>query len=111
MGLLIRAGTLRRSRAGTRPEPLEREGPLWTLELPRSRIAISLERDLSFDPVFTRHRDRIERVLHEFWPDLIHITGPSDLGFLDLLVFPSHTDTFGNVVLEALASGVAAYTH
>lgn len=68
-------------RAGTRPEPLEREGPLWTLELPRSRIAISLERDLSFDPVFTRHRDRIERVLHEFRPDLIHITGPSELGF------------------------------
>ena len=68
-------------RAGTRAESLEREGEFWTLELRRSRLAISIERDLSFDPVFTRHRDRIERVLRKFRPDLIHITGPSELGF------------------------------
>jgi glycosyltransferase involved in cell wall biosynthesis len=68
-------------RAGTRADPLRREDNLWTLELPRSRLAISIERDLSFDPAFSRHRDRIERVLREFRPNLIHITGPSELGF------------------------------
>jgi len=68
-------------RAGNRGKLLQREGQLWTLELPRSRLSISIERDLSFDPIFTRHRDRIERVLNKFKPDLIHITGPSELGF------------------------------
>ena len=68
-------------RAGNRAKAFCREDNLWTLELPRSRFSISIERDLSFDPVFSRHRDRIERVLRRFRPDLIHITGPSELGF------------------------------
>lgn len=68
-------------RAGTRGEDLQRVEDQWTLELPRSRVAISIERDLSFDPIFSRHRDRIERALREFRPQLVHITGPSELGF------------------------------
>ena len=68
-------------RAGTRADALQREETLWTLELRRSGLAVSIERDLSFDPVFARHRERIERVLREFRPELIHITGPSELGF------------------------------
>ena len=69
-------------RAGVRADALCREGDLWTLELPRSRIAISLERDLSFDPVFARHGALIERALREFRPEVIHVTGPSELGLL-----------------------------
>jgi glycosyltransferase involved in cell wall biosynthesis len=67
-------------RAGDREEPLRRDGELWTLELPRSAAAISMERDLSFDPVFARHAERIEDALHAFRPEVIHITGPSELG-------------------------------
>jgi len=69
-------------RAGNRVDALRREGDLWTLELARSRIAISLERDLSFDPVFVRHAELIERTLREFRPEIIHVTGPSELGLL-----------------------------
>ena len=69
-------------RAGDRGDAMRREGDLWTLELARSRIAISLERDLSFDPVFARHAELIERTLHEFRPEVIHVTGPSELGLL-----------------------------
>ncbi len=51
-----------------------------TLELPRSRVVVALEKDLSFDPAFARHFAAIDRELQSFRPDVIHITGPSELG-------------------------------
>ena len=51
-----------------------------SLELPRSRFAVPLEKDLFFDPLFARHFRAIDRALRDFRPDLIHITGPSELG-------------------------------
>ena len=51
-----------------------------TLELPRSRASIRLEKDLAFDPLFARHYAAIGRALRRFRPDIIHITGPSELG-------------------------------
>lgn len=67
-------------RAGDRDTALLRQGSVTTLELKRSRAAIALEKDLSFDPMFARHRVAIEAALREFKPDVIHITGPSELG-------------------------------
>lgn len=55
-------------------------GELSTLELPRGRAAVRMEKDLQFDPLFFRHVSRIGRALEVFRPDLIHITGPSELG-------------------------------
>jgi phosphatidylinositol alpha 1,6-mannosyltransferase len=56
------------------------EGSITSLELPRSRASVGMEKDLSFDPLFERHSGAIERALREFKPDIIHITGPSELG-------------------------------
>jgi glycosyltransferase involved in cell wall biosynthesis len=67
-------------RAGSRVNPLEQEGELRTLELGRSRASIGLEKDLQFDPLFFRYTSAIRRELLRFRPDLIHITGPSELG-------------------------------
>lgn len=70
--LCIRAG-----RQGPHPEHMTE---VRTLELARSRVAIRIEKDLHFDPLFFRHGPAIRQELLRFRPDLIHITGPSELG-------------------------------
>ncbi|HEY4356601.1 MAG TPA: glycosyltransferase [Acidobacteriaceae bacterium] len=67
-------------RAGRRPKEFERRGELHTLELRRSPVSVPMERDLEFDPIFFRYGALIERTLLAFQPDVIHITGPSELG-------------------------------
>ena len=66
--LCIRAG----GRPGDTATTLTDTGQLRELELPRSRTAIRLEKDLQFDA--------IDWELKQFQPDVIHITGPSELG-------------------------------
>jgi phosphatidylinositol alpha 1,6-mannosyltransferase len=56
------------------------EGELRTLDLRRSTIAVRMEKDLQFDPLFWRHAREISFQLRAFRPDIIHITGPSELG-------------------------------
>jgi phosphatidylinositol alpha 1,6-mannosyltransferase len=67
-------------RAGGRATALEEAGTLRTLELGRSRASVLVEKDLEFDALFWRHAAAIGRELHRFQPDVIHITGPSELG-------------------------------
>jgi len=69
-------------RAGDRSPNLHEDGNVWTLELPRGFLSFALEKDLRFDPVFPRHIPLIGEVLNRFRPDLIHITGPSEVGLL-----------------------------
>jgi glycosyltransferase involved in cell wall biosynthesis len=69
-------------RAGQRARALTQDGNVWTLELPRGFLSFALEKDLRFDPAFLRHIPLIADVLERFRPDLLHITGPSEVGML-----------------------------
>lgn len=69
-------------RAGSRAQTFLEEGNLWTLELPRGFLSFALEKDLRFDPAFLRHFPLIEEAIQRFQPELVHITGPSELGML-----------------------------
>src|ERR1700678_3351146 len=46
-------------------------GELRTLELRRSPMAVRMEKDLQFDPLFWQHGAEIERRLKDFRPDVI----------------------------------------
>jgi phosphatidylinositol alpha 1,6-mannosyltransferase len=58
------------------------EGPRTRLELRRSGARFRIENDLTFDLLLWRHRARVARALQAFEPDVLHFTGPSDVGQL-----------------------------
>jgi glycosyltransferase involved in cell wall biosynthesis len=61
----------------------QQQGELTTLEIPRgSALSFRLEKDLTFDPAFVRHKNFLAERLRVFRPDIIHITGPSEPGIL-----------------------------
>jgi glycosyltransferase involved in cell wall biosynthesis len=62
------------------------EASVWTLELKRSAASFPLDKDLYCDVLLNRYRNRLVRAMAEFQPDLIHITGPGDLGVLGFWV-------------------------
>ncbi len=76
--LCVRAG----DRTDSGEPAFRQEGSVWTLELPRGIFSFALEKDLRFDPAFPRHIPIIGEVLEQFQPDLIHITGPSEVGMV-----------------------------
>jgi phosphatidylinositol alpha 1,6-mannosyltransferase len=67
--------------AGPRTEVFQ-DGSVTVWEFDRGPWSIALEADMSFDPVFLRHRFRARDLVAHFQPDLIHITGPGDCGLL-----------------------------
>jgi len=59
-----------------------REQSLTTMELKRGFASFPLDHDLDCDPLLSRYRNRVLAELGPFRPDLVHITGPGDMGIL-----------------------------
>ena len=61
-------------------------GSVTHIELRRSRMKFPIDRAHYYDLLFWRHYRKLELQVREFQPDLIQITGPSDVGMLGALV-------------------------
>ena len=63
-----------------------RDGALTQLELTRGRCALRLDDDLCSDLLWWRHYWDVRKAVRDFAPDVIHVTGPGDLGQLGVYV-------------------------
>jgi phosphatidylinositol alpha 1,6-mannosyltransferase len=61
------------------------EGSVTGMQLRRSPIKFPLDRNHEFDLILLRHYQRVAAALREFKPDVVQITGPSDIGILGAL--------------------------
>jgi len=74
---------------GSQQTRFTQDGSVQTQELKRGFASFALDMDLRCDPLLFRHKELILDRLREFKPDLVHMTGPGDIGFLALWL--SHT--------------------
>ena len=56
------------------------DGAVLILQLKRSPACISLDANLDYDPLLWRHATRVAREARNFGAELIHVTGPGDMG-------------------------------
>ena len=57
-----------------------RDGSTEFLELDRGPVSFELDRHLRFDLLFVRHFKDVLEAVQEFRPDVVHVTGPGDVG-------------------------------
>jgi glycosyltransferase involved in cell wall biosynthesis len=75
------------------------DGSVRRLSLRRGAASFALEKDLRFDIAIFRYYQQVVEALREFSPDVVHITGPNDIGML------------GAVAAHALKIPLAASWH
>jgi glycosyltransferase involved in cell wall biosynthesis len=62
------------------------DGSVTRVQLRRGRLKFPLDGHHEFDLLFSRHYPKVQRILREFSPNVVHITGPSDVGILGALL-------------------------
>jgi glycosyltransferase involved in cell wall biosynthesis len=62
------------------------EGSVTRVQLQRSPLKFPLDRAHDYDLLFLRHYRKLEPLLREFRPEVVQITGPSDVGTLGAYV-------------------------
>lgn len=71
--------------SGVKTRAISQES-VTTLELKRGPAAFPLDHDLYCDPLLSRYKNRVIAQLRPFHADLVHITGPGDMGILGFWV-------------------------
>jgi glycosyltransferase involved in cell wall biosynthesis len=64
----------------------QRTGPVLRITHRRGRLGFALDKKHDFDVAFWRYLTPVENAVREFDPDIIHITGPSDVGQLGVAI-------------------------
>jgi len=71
--------------AGPRKE-IVTAGSVTRVQLPRSPFTFPLDRTHEYDLAFWRHYREVAILVQDFDPDVVQITGPSDVGMLGALI-------------------------
>lgn len=71
--------------AGPRNE-IVKEGSLTRIQLRRGPLRFPLDRGHAFDLLFLRHYRKLAPLVCDFAPEIVQITGPSDVGILGTLL-------------------------
>jgi len=71
--------------AGPRKE-IVTAGSVTRVQLPRSPLTFTLDRTHEYDLAFWRHYREVAARVQDFDPDVVQITGPSDVGMLGALI-------------------------
>jgi phosphatidylinositol alpha 1,6-mannosyltransferase len=59
---------------------MSRDGSQEVLELDRGLFSFNLDKHLKFDLLFIRHYNQVLEAVRKFRADVVHITGPGDVG-------------------------------